>query len=132
MIRSTKGFGLKIIMPSVLIIFDYHQSSGMKNRFNVYVRQGVDYKCCCSSVTKVGESAMEVVVEKQVKRGRTKTISVGKARYDLTLDRRVSNRRDTMGPTLEGMQFFDRRRSEDRRQDTRPLNEFPFLPEAIL
>lgn len=80
---------------------------------------------------------MDVVVEKAVVKKdlatrRTKKAKVGKAMYDLTLDRRVNNRRDTLGPTLEGMQFFDRRRSDERRQDSRPLNEFPFLPEAIL
>jgi hypothetical protein len=72
------------------------------------------------------------VVKKEEKGRRGKIAKVGMAVYDLTLDRRVSNRRDSMGPSLEGMQFFDRRHKDERRQDNRPLNEFPFLPEAIL
>ena len=57
--------------------------------------------------------------------------SLGLMAYDLCLDRRVISRRDFLQPRLDGMQYFDRR-SNDRRQDSRPLSEFPFLPEAIL
>jgi len=51
--------------------------------------------------------------------------------YDLTLDRRVSGRRDDLFQPLEGVQYFDRRHC-DRRMDTRALRDFPFLPEVIL
>jgi len=51
--------------------------------------------------------------------------------YDLTLDRRVSGRRDDLFQPLEGVQYFERRHG-DRRMDTRALRDFPFLPEAIL
>jgi hypothetical protein len=75
---------------------------------------------------------MDVVVQNRIKRGSVRKGKAGTAMYDLTLERRVSDRRDGLQPELEGIQYFDRRRRDERRQDTRPLNEFPFLPEAIL
>ncbi|KZY38073.1 hypothetical protein A3752_20165 [Oleiphilus sp. HI0081] len=64
--------------------------------------------------------------------GKKRKVMAGKVGYDLSLDRRVGSRRDSLMPSLESLGPFDRRHTDDRRMDKRPLSDFPYLPEVII
>lgn len=73
-------------------------------------------------------SSRKNVVSKQ----QSKMSKSGEVVYDLCLDRRVASRRDSLMPSLESIGPFDRRHTEDRRMDKRPLTDFPYLPEVVI
>ena len=64
--------------------------------------------------------------------GSKRKVMAGKVMYDLSLDRRVNNRRDSLMPSLESIGPCDRRHTDDRRMDKRPLSDFPYLPEVVI
>lgn len=54
----------------------------------------------------------------------------GNVMYNLSLDRRKQERRYSHSTSKSGRSSLDRRNVE-RRCDSRPLNEFPYLPQVI-
>ncbi len=64
--------------------------------------------------------------------GSKRKVMANQIGYDLSMDRRINNRRGNLMPSLENLGSFDRRHTDDRRVDKRPLSDFPYLPEVII